>query len=346
MADGILPADALTPQLRELSRDPFRWDQRVFAVLIEPGCQPSPSLRFLCEVTGGLALGCAKNSSPLQPSDMVLFRLQQRGPVVSFMPAGGAGVGSGEAPPSPVRALLSLRMNTGSWPIPEAFWVDKQLDVLPQRTSAQPVILYAQDEETVEGVMAAADLIDRLGLSLDWYELEWCKPGETLRMGRQTRWPVCIRGSGRGNGEGEFFGFLRSSPVVGRIILVILPYNFPRLAQLLRQAMEASGSGGGIATLAATLPPQWRQELLRYLAGTPSYYLPSLHRALKGLSLHNLLPPLEKGGDVSLSRKVRSGTAFLSLCGRGREHDCSSIALFFAGDCEVKSTARAVRDGE
>ncbi|CAM9638405.1 unnamed protein product [Chrysoparadoxa australica] len=324
----------------ELGTCPWRWDQRIFTLFLRsttPASNgssssgvPLPALQSLCERTGGWS--GVSNSLPrlIQNLDMVLHRLQMHGPVVELLPLSEAskkakgdvddatssssrssssgGKGS-DSTVKPLRVLLSVRGNAGNWPLPETFWTDRQMDQLPPRTQGQPEIYYKQaqlpgpgDNTEPEPEVAAAELVERLGLAIDWYDMEWVGPGLSPALGfnRSSRWPVYIPNSSKVAGPGEPFGFLRASPVAGRSILVLLPYNFPTLMQLMKQAVEMGASGAGAAS--GGLSQQWRTDFKQYVWGLPAYYYAPLRKALKDFGLQGLVPERVDGG---LSKTVQ-----------------------------------------
>ena len=144
---------------------------------------------------------------------------------------------------------------------------------------------------------------------MDRYVLDWCSIGAPpppgggsshhhnplVKMGRDARWPVYLPDSARGGGKGsrgEPLGFLEAADLAGRVSMVLLPYNYPRLAELVRQAVEAMKGGANLTGL----PVKWRPEFNAYLSQTPPYYYPSLCRSLKRVGLHTQVPEAKGGG--------------------------------------------------
>ena len=112
-------------------------------------------------------------------------------------------------------------------------------------------------------------------------------------MSRDARWPVYLQGSSRQKGsKGDPFGFLQGTELVGRVNLVLLPYNYPKLASLVQQAVERGSASGHLTSL----PVKWRPEFNHFLAQTPPYYYPALRRALKRMGLHTQVPESKTGG--------------------------------------------------
>lgn len=74
-------------------------------------------------------------------------------------------------PPSPHRLLIPplllpggfirwrcRRGGTGVWPIPEPFWVDRNLDVLPPRPEAQPELVFRKPEPGSTDAASSAEV--------------------------------------------------------------------------------------------------------------------------------------------------------------------------------------------
>ncbi len=331
----------------DLTKDPYRWDQRVFSLCVQQ--QPPPPLPATATAgtdnDGAAAAAAPAAPSPLPPPlaifkslaestggyysvsdglmglnasvDLVVHRLKSVGPVVLLspdvsteqpsapakQPQAGASSSSStalQAPeplPSPtVRAVLSLSQESAAfmWPIPEAFWVDRALEHLPKR-DAQPTLLYRRlSPESQDPALTSLAVLEDQGLAMDRYPLEWCGSGPGgLKMGRDARWPVYLLDSGRTKGSrGDPFGYLEASELAGRVTLVLLPYNYPKLAELVRQAVERGSASGHLTSL----PVKWRPEFNLFLTLTPPYYYPALRRCLKTKGLHSQVPENKAGG--------------------------------------------------
>lgn len=201
-----------------------------------------------------------------------------------------------------VRAILCLNHESAgfSWPIPEAFWVDRTLEHLPKR-DAHPILLYSRlATDSTDAALASLTRLEAQGLTMDRYPLEWCgggagaaPSGGGLRMTRGMRWPVYLMGSGRMKGSrGCPFGFLEASDVAGRVTLVLLPYDYPKLVELVQVAVEGGSASGHLTSL----PVKWRPEFNSFLAQTPPYYFSALRRCLKKVGLHTQVPEQKTGG--------------------------------------------------
>ncbi|CAN0224149.1 unnamed protein product, partial [Phaeothamnion confervicola] len=144
---------------------------------------------------------------------------------------------------------------------------------LPVRPTAQPRLMYRRAPAgSTEAAVTCVDMMERLGLPVDWFDLEWLGPA--LTMGRNARWPVF------GGADGKAIGMLRAGPVAGRAILVVLPWDYPRLVALVSAAATEGGGGGGGGGIGAAGEARWQQGLTQYVQSLPPYYYGPLRRAL------------------------------------------------------------------
>ncbi|KAK2084030.1 Integrator complex subunit 6-like [Saguinus oedipus] len=179
----------------ELTKEPFRWDQRLFALVLrlpgvastEPeqlGSVPTDesAITQMCEVTGGRSY-CVRTQRMLNQCLESLVQKVQSGVVINFektgpdpLPIGEDGLMDSSRPSNSFAAqpwhschkLIYVRPNSktgvpvGHWPIPESFWPDQNLPSLPPRTSHPVVRFSCLDCEPM--------VIDKL--PFDKYELE------------------------------------------------------------------------------------------------------------------------------------------------------------------------------
>lgn len=327
----------------ELCGKPFRWDQRLFTLMIgaggvndEPPDLTGPAamaLKAMCEETGGYLMtwdGRAVVPQQMQLKDHVgelMHRLQKQGPVVMFRPEGEDTRGTdymddfdgfNPTPPPAARAGLIVRSNTGVWPIPEPFWMDRQLDELPCRLEAQPEIVFRRVEiGSTDPAAANAELLERLGVTGDHYELDWCGKGVDGRLDvpRSATWPLFVTGSGQSVNQ-EPFGYLRSSQTPGKTVMVILPYNYPDLGSLLQQRASTVQVTGNSAPPSQT--SIFGRDFMLYMKGVPVYYHPLLWRALQPFGVHTLIigDGLQSGGGVFNRRIIEKLQSLKDLAGR------------------------------
>lgn len=295
----------------DLTYEPYRWDQRLFTVALKlsatmNGVKGQPTvpadLMALSEATGGMLYMPTSKPAVEQSIDQIILKLKA-GAVVKFK----CEAMEGEAE-FPVTRNIIAPIPSGKefcWPVAEAFWLDRNTVALPTR-EAHPTLVYSR---TVENAIEAATshmLLDTLKFPADNYALEMAiNPGPS----RGQRWLVYIQGS-KGDGRlGDPIGMLRASNTgpgvpASNAMLVLLPYNFPKLFSLLvevARVYQASGQNINSASgtwmfQAKAMPSSWRESFSAYLSGCPLYYYAPLKKALRKYNLHDMVPEVQDSG--------------------------------------------------
>ncbi|XP_039730974.1 integrator complex subunit 6-like isoform X1 [Pteropus medius] len=289
----------------ELTKEPFRWDQRLFALVLrlpglastEPeqlGSVPTDesAITQMCEVTGGRSY-CVRTQRMLNQCLESLVQKVQSGVVINFEktgpdppPIGEDGLMDSSRPSNSFAAqpwhschkLIYVRPNSktgvpvGHWPIPESFWPDQNLPSLPPRTSHPVVRFSCVDCEPM--------VIDKL--PFDKYELEPSPLTQYIleRKSPHTCWQVFVTSSGKYNELGYPFGYLKASTTLTCVNLFVMPYNYPVLLPLLDDLFK-------VHKLKPNL--KWRQAFDIYLKTLPPYYLLPLKKALRMMGAPNLI---------------------------------------------------------
>lgn len=289
----------------ELTKEPFRWDQRLFALAlrlpgalsVEPeqlGSVPSDesAITQMCEVTGGRSY-CVRTQRMLNQCLESLAQKVQSGVVINFEKTGPDPVPNVEDGPTdslrPVNSfapqawhschkLIYVRPNPktgvplGHWPIPESFWPDQNSPTLPPRT-AHPVVRFSC-------VDCEPMVIDKL--PFDKYELEPSPLTQYIleRKSPHTCWQVFVSSSGKYSEIGHPFGYLKASTTLTCVNLFVMPYNYPILLPLLDDLFK-------LHKLKPTL--KWRQAFDNYLKTMPPYFLMPLKKALRMMGAPNLI---------------------------------------------------------
>uniref|UniRef100_G3U237 Integrator complex subunit 6 like n=1 Tax=Loxodonta africana TaxID=9785 RepID=G3U237_LOXAF len=298
----FLPLNSPLPG-SELTKEPFRWDQRLFALVLrlpgvastEPehlGSVPTDesAITQMCEVTGGIGRSyCVRTQRMLNQCLESLVQKVQSGVVINFEKTGPDPLPVGEdssKPSNPFAAqpwhschkLIYVRPNpktgvpVGHWPIPEAFWPDQNLPSLPPRTSHPVVRFSCVDCEPM--------VIDKL--PFDKYELEPSPLTQYIleRKSPHTCWQVFVNNSGKYNELGYPFGYLKASTTLTCVNLFVMPYNYPVLLPLLDDLFK-------VHKLKPNL--KWRQAFDSYLKTLPPYFLLPLKKALRMMGAPNLI---------------------------------------------------------
>ncbi|CAK6974158.1 integrator complex subunit 6 [Scomber scombrus] len=289
----------------ELTKEPFRWDQRLFALVLRlPGAATpdneqlgsvptdESAITQMCEVTGGRSY-CVRTQRMLNQCLESLVQKVQSGVVINFEKTGPdpplAGdensVESGRPASSfstqpwhSCHKLIYVRPNpktgvpVGHWPIPESFWPDQNSPTLPPRTAHPTVRFSCVDCEPM--------VIDKL--PFDKYELEPSPLTQFVleRKSPHMCWQVFISSSGKQNDLGQPFGYLKASTTLTCVNLFVMPYNFPVLLPLLDDLFK-------VHKLKPNL--KWRQSFEMYLKTMPPYYLLPLKKALRMMGAPNLI---------------------------------------------------------
>uniref|UniRef100_A0A3Q3MEN4 Integrator complex subunit 6 like n=1 Tax=Mastacembelus armatus TaxID=205130 RepID=A0A3Q3MEN4_9TELE len=284
----------------ELTKEPFRWDQRLFALVLRlPGAvapnneqlgsvpTDESAITQMCEVTGGRSY-CVRTQRMLNQCLESLVQKVQSGVVINFEKTGPDPplVGEGDRSMSSFspqlwhscHKLIYVRPNpktgvpVGHWPIPESFWPDQNSPTLPPRT-AHPVVRFSC-------VDCEPMVIDKL--PFDKYELEPSPLTQYIleRKSPHMCWQVFVSSSGKQNDLGHPFGYLKASTTLTCVNLFVMPYNYPVLLPLLDDLFK-------VHKLKPNL--KWRQAFEMYLKTMPPYYLLPLKKALRMMGAPNLI---------------------------------------------------------
>uniref|UniRef100_A0A671XUI9 Integrator complex subunit 6 n=1 Tax=Sparus aurata TaxID=8175 RepID=A0A671XUI9_SPAAU len=285
----------------ELTKEPFRWDQRLFALVlripgnasVEPeplgGVPPDDSpITPMCEVTGGRSYSVFSQRMLNQCLESLVQKIQS-GVVINFEKTG--------PDPPPLEGnthiclsfisqkpwhcchkLIYVRPNPktgvpiGHWPIPEAFWPDQNSPTLPPRSAHPHVRFSCLDAEPM--------VIDKV--PFDKYELEPSPLTQYIleRKSPHTCWQVFVCNSAKYSDMGQPFGYLKASTALNCVNLFVMPYNYPVLLPLLDDLIK-------VHKFKPTI--KWRQSFENYLKTMPPYYIGSLRKALRIMGAPNLL---------------------------------------------------------
>ncbi|XP_073439415.1 integrator complex subunit 6 [Dendrobates tinctorius] len=297
----------------ELTKEPFRWDQRLFALVLRlPGAtsveqdqgntvqvDESP-ITPMCDVTGGRSY-CVFSQRMLNQCLESLVQKIQSGVVINFEKSGPDpplsedGVTEAVKPVGPqpwhnCRKLIYVRPNPktgvplGHWPVPESFWPDQNSPTLPPR-SAHPIVKFScTNSEPM--------VIEKL--PFDKYELEPSPLTQYIleRKSPHTCWPVFVVNSAKYSELGHPFGYLKASTALNCVNLFVMPYNYPVLLPLLDDLFKIHKAKPSL---------KWRQLFENYLKTMPPYYIGPLKKALRMMGAPNLIPEnLEYGLSYSV----------------------------------------------
>ncbi|XP_066252251.1 integrator complex subunit 6-B [Euwallacea similis] len=285
----------------EMTREPFRWDQRLFALVLrlagtpaverDTGLVPSDSspIDAMCEVTGGRSY-CITSHRMLNQCIDSLVQKVQNGVVINFEKIGPdpppmqydkeevkdeIDLLDGERNNMPQATLwhncrkmiyvpkTSKSYCVGFWPIPESFWPEVTASVLPPRTAHPNVKFTCTNSEPL--------VIENL--PFDKYELEPSPLTQYVLSRKQpkTCWQVFVANSYKNSEVGHPFGYLKASTNLNCVNLFVMPYNYPVLLPLLDELFK-------IHRWKPT--NEWRTAFQNYTRTLPAYYAGPLRRAL------------------------------------------------------------------
>ncbi|XP_062862367.1 integrator complex subunit 6 [Trichomycterus rosablanca] len=281
----------------ELTKEPFRWDQRLFSLVLrlsghaplepEPvgGVPTDPSpVTPMCEVTGGRSYSVFSQRMLNQCLESLVQKIQS-GVVINFEKTGAdptedgpSEVKSGPQPWHSCHKLIYVRPNpktgvpVGHWPIPESFWHDQNSPTLPPRMAHPQVRFLCAEAEPM--------VIDKV--PFDKYELEPSPLTQYIleRKSPHTCWQVYMSNSAKYGELGQPFGYLKASTVLNCVNLFIMPYNYPVVLPLLDDLIR-------VHKFKPTV--KWRQAFENYLKIVPPYYITPLRKALRMMGAPHLL---------------------------------------------------------
>ncbi|KAF9174652.1 Integrator complex subunit 6-like, partial [Mortierella sp. AD011] len=223
--------------------EPFRWDQRLYTIFLEPNAEMvDPQLSILSTVMGGTSYRVRTLRHMLQAMDCMLGI--SKIPPTQYSPQAvlhiyGVVVNFEDLidPRRPNTAnhhqlvyvnpswLNPQARHPGFFPIPEPFWPEIDAQRLPTR-NAQPTMHYHTKEEK------SVEIPD--GFPYDKYVVAPCPmTQELLTRPPGSCWPVYIKNSYKTEGFGFPFGFLKANTNKNAVTLTVVAYNYPALFTLL-----------------------------------------------------------------------------------------------------------------
>uniref|UniRef100_H2ZH21 VWFA domain-containing protein n=1 Tax=Ciona savignyi TaxID=51511 RepID=H2ZH21_CIOSA len=265
----------------ELTKEPFRWDQRLYLTyVLLPPCNSNsragsirhvcPTAIVICRISrhGGRSY-CIKTQKTLYSSALTRWcRQSQSGVIATFPKTQTKGIGKSrlnlisEQPSwhslhrtDICKANVLNSGPVGHWPLPEAYCPDQKAPTLPPRT-AHPILRFIC--ENVEPILLT-------NFPYDKYELEPSPLTQVLleKKNSNTCWKVFVENSGKQSGVCNPCGYLKASSNLQCVNLFVMPYNYPVILplidQLIKQKMKPSND--------------WRHFFDDYLKTVPPYYM-------------------------------------------------------------------------
>ncbi|CAF2136630.1 unnamed protein product [Rotaria magnacalcarata] len=297
----------------ELTKEPFRWDQRLFAIVLALSATASSLVSLgnpnnaavtgltdiqanqfipaaidqpitaMCDVTGGRSYLITSQRALLQCLESLVQKIQI-GVVVNLEKVISEGDNERCSWHSCRKMIMIPRSvpktekTEYNWPIPEDYWPTAAMLSLPSR-SAHALIKFQ--------TAPCATVTDKF--PFDKYELEPSPLTQYILERRQPTmaWPVFVQGSSRpGSTElGLPFGYLKASTNLTSVNLYVMPYNYPELSTLLNELNKSHGS---------TVSRTWQNRFDAYLRTIPPYYITPLRRVLTRKQLQFVFESFDK----------------------------------------------------
>ncbi|OQV17222.1 Integrator complex subunit 6-A [Hypsibius exemplaris] len=299
----------------ELTMEPYRWDQRLFSVVLRiPGVRseeklPTEELPRDSSVLEGFSYMTGGRSfvvESVKSIDAVMTKIadsMQNGVMIRLEPLEEAVFGGANIA---VNRMLYLPRNpnkthfTGHWPLPESFWPDmKSQSVLPPRNS-HPVLKYRPSMEDVP----QPPMIRDIPFPVDRYEIEHSALTEDLleKSERFKHWEVFLDAEIPGREPiHQLCGYLsiqnRTESQPGGpdkvLTLNVLPIDYIRLFELFESFNRDQNSRSR----------EWKAQFDAYISSIPPYMTSALRRFLVKTNLHSLIP---ESFDQCLSSELRN----------------------------------------
>lgn len=316
----------------ELTKEPFRWDQRLFSLVLrlpatttgEPetlGSVPSdPSpISLMCEVTGGRSYSVTSQKTLMQCLESLAQKVQG-GVVINFecidpekkLLNDPKQNGAGHARPNDDRSVSPVFDSTGT---NNDGWASlhRMIYVKPSPKSGVPIGHWPLPEafwpdhnapslppRTAHPILrySCVETEPMLVPSFpyDKYELEPSPLTQVLleKKNPNACWPVFVDCSGKYSGSSTPpCGYLKASSNLSCVNLFVMPYNYSVALPLIEKLIKQK-----------MIPvPGWRVEFEEYLKTLPSYYVGPFRKAMRQLGAPNVIPD---NYDIGLSHSVLS----------------------------------------
>lgn len=303
----ILPMHSSYPG-SELTKEPFRWDQRIFSMVLRfkgnsdsdfsENVNCESHVKLMCDVTGGKSYVVSSLKALNQSLESISQKILS-GVVLNMekLPCDSERGLAAEVWHSTRRMILvkPTTQKIAHWPIPESFWPSR--DVKPTRM-AIPTIHFKCENKAV-------NVIEHL--PFDKYELEPSPLTQQILELRlpNTCWQTFVLNSGKDKGVKHTFGYLKASIKGTCVNLFVMPYNYPVLFPLLEELLNE---------LKMIPTGKWMSDFKIYIGTVPQYYYQPLRTALRRLgvpnSLINLIPePIDTHFQIYLKKLKEQGRA-------------------------------------
>ncbi|XP_053668039.1 integrator complex subunit 6-like [Anopheles marshallii] len=248
----------------QLTKEPFRWDQRLFALVLGSTKSP-PYIKKMSLAMGGWCMPIKskgswyRSISRLAKNLKVMLMISFIHETILFKSAAETNIYKLE--PTKYALLNCGETWKGLWPVPESYWPDDVQNELPPR-DAFPVMRILP-ESSDEPVWMANFPVDKYCVetrtSTD--KLPTTDPGKV--------WPVVIMSTT--HRKEQPFGYIKRE--CGTLYFYISTYNYPELHRLMTENFPNFNARN----------VQFINALQNYISMIPSYYRYYLSKALSGI---------------------------------------------------------------
>ncbi|MFH4974822.1 hypothetical protein AB6A40_001531 [Gnathostoma spinigerum] len=336
----------------ELTEEPFRWDQRLFSVVLRlPGSPPktqiSPGMHILpdrspidcmCVATGGRSYCITSHRMIPICVDSIVQKMQQIGVLVKFDHVGAEPTlvitdrMNGNIENEKLNGDLMGSVTPRSIPVDDA-WKSVTTSLYSRASRAYPghwpipeafwpdCSMNSLPPRKAHPVITfrcePSEPLVCQEFPFDKYELEPSPLTQLILDRKQTNvcWQVFVKNSDKSGGLGSPFGYLKAATNLLAVNLFIMPYNYPVLLPLideLRQDPKARTS------------QSWRLRLEKYLSSIPTYYLQPLRKAFSRMNVTN--PMMEQDQIPQYSYSITSNLTKMKHVAR-QEFDSQSATI-------------------
>jgi len=269
--DLVLPAGS-SYHGSELYREPFRWDQRLHAMVLKfSGHHPNasqylqkpPAVSAMALATGGSCQVLSSMKQLLHAMDVLCTEYSRKSISLSleFEPVSSSAHSSQTSDTLPSGIQRICVKTVGSYPLPEEFNLDPTQSTLPPR-SALPKLFYRM-------IPVPQPKLPSSHFPIDVYDMEpsplvdWV----TERVPKGYILECALMGTKEHDGTLPACAAIASLPE--GIKLLVLPYNFQLLFSILRDYQHRVA--------------KWKTDFEKYVASVPPPLLSSIRNALKTL---------------------------------------------------------------
>ncbi|XP_050080388.1 integrator complex subunit 6-like [Anopheles maculipalpis] len=259
-----------------LTKESFRWDQRLFGLILgSTVCTPFVSQ--FCRKTGGWCMAINSKKCLHRSIAKVMNSLKLE-LMVDFVHEAKKSNETGDLSTIELhttKCAIACCSKKSWWPFPESYWLrDGQTTLTPR--DAHPVVRILSK--------CCTEPVWSVGVPIDRYQLRVCKEHDTTTlpvMDYGKVWPVEIVSTM--DQVEQPFGYLKKES--NRIFLYVLPYDYMALNRLLTDNR----------TQLNVPNRQLHYALKHYISTVPKYYCFYLRKALTGIveesMLRGLIPP-------------------------------------------------------